>query len=85
MGPGIFFVDKKDKTLRFCTDYQYLNQIIVKNKHPLPLIDSVHEQLHPATIFSKLDLRYSYHLVRIKDGNEWKTAYRTPLGHLNTL
>lgn len=56
-------------------DYRGLNQITVKNKYPLPLIDSVHHQLHSATIFSKLDLHNAYYLVRIKEGDEWEIAF----------
>lgn len=82
---GFFFVDKKDKTLRPCIDYRGLNDITIKNKYPLPLIDSAFEPLHKATIFSKLDLRNAYHLVRIRQGDEWKTAFNTPLGHFEYL
>uniref|UniRef100_A0A3Q3FUQ0 ribonuclease H n=1 Tax=Kryptolebias marmoratus TaxID=37003 RepID=A0A3Q3FUQ0_KRYMA len=85
LGAGFFFVEKKDKTLRPCIDFRGLNQITVKNRYPLPLIDSVHERLHSATIFSKLDLRNAYHLVRIREGDEWKTAFKTPLGHFKYL
>ncbi|XP_055015782.1 uncharacterized protein LOC129410863 [Boleophthalmus pectinirostris] len=62
-----------------------LNDITVKNKYPLPLIDSAFEPLHQATIFTKLDLRNAYHLVRIRQGDEWKTAFNTPLGHFEYL
>ena len=82
IGGGVFFVDKKDKTLRPCIDFRGLNDITVKNKYPLPLIDSAFGFLHQATIFSKLDLRNAYHLVRIK---EWKTAFKKPLGHFEYL
>lgn len=85
VGAGFFFVAKKDKTLRPCIDYRGLNQITVKNKYPLPLIDSVFQQLHSARVFSKLDLRNAYHLVRIRQGDEWKTAFKTPLGHFEYL
>uniref|UniRef100_A0A3Q3FKI6 Gypsy retrotransposon integrase-like protein 1 n=1 Tax=Kryptolebias marmoratus TaxID=37003 RepID=A0A3Q3FKI6_KRYMA len=85
VGAGFFFVEKKDKSLRPCIDYRGLNQITIKNKYPLPLIDSVHQQLHAAKIFTKLDLRNAYHLVRIREGDEWKTAFKTPLGHFEYL
>lgn len=81
VGAGFFFVTKKDKTLHPCIDYQGLNNITIKNKYPLPLIDSIRKQLQSVTNFIKLDLRNAYHLVRIKEGDEWKTAFRTPLGH----
>lgn len=82
---GFFFVGKKDGSLRPCIDYRGLNNITVKNKYPLPLINSAFEPLHGATIFSKLDLRNAYHLVRIREGDEWKTAFNTPLGHYEYL
>lgn len=85
LGAGFFFVEKKDKTLRPCIDFRGLNNITIKNKYPLPLISSAFEPLQGATVFTKLDLRNAYHLVRIKDGDEWKTAFNTPLGHFEYL
>ena len=82
---GVFFVSKKDKSLRPCIDFRGLNDITVKNMYPLPLIDSAFGPLHQSTVFSKLDLRNAYHLVRIKQGDEWKTAFNTPLGHFEYL
>ncbi|KAK9513191.1 hypothetical protein VZT92_026747 [Zoarces viviparus] len=84
-GAGFFFVEKKDKTLRPCIDYRGLNEITVKNRYPLPLIATAFELLQGATIFSKLDLRNAYHLVRIREGDEWKTAFNTPKGHYEYL
>ena len=81
LGAGFFFVGKKDGSLRPCIDYRGLNNITVKNKYPLPLISSAFIPLHGASIFTKLDLRNAYHLVRIRKGDEWKTAFKTPLGH----
>ena len=78
-------MDKKDKTLWPYIDYRGLNNITVKNKYPLPLIDSAFEPLPQATIFTKLDLRNAYHLVHIRHGDEWKTAFNTPLGHFEYL
>lgn len=85
VGAGFFFVEKKDKTLRPGIDYRGLNNITVKNKYPLPLIDSAFEPLHNATVFSKLDLCKAYHLIRIKEGDEWKTAFNSPFGHFEYL
>ena len=84
-GAGFFFVEKKDKTLRPCIDYRGLNEITVKNRYPLPLIASAFELLEGATVFTKLDLRNAYHLVRIREGDEWKTAFNTPTGHYEYL
>ena len=78
---GFFFVAKKDGGLRPCIDYRALNNITVKNKYPLPLLSSTFEPLTHARVFTKLDLRNAYHLVRIKEGHEWKTAFNTHLGH----
>ncbi len=80
-GAGFFFVKKKDGSLRPCIDYRGLNDITVKNRYPLPLMSSAFEILQGAKIFTKLDLRNAYHLVRIKEGDEWKTAFNTPVGH----
>ena len=52
-----------------------------KNRYPLPLMSSAFEILQGARFFTKLDLRNAYHLVRIREGDEWKTAFNTPLGH----
>jgi hypothetical protein len=84
-GAGFFFVSKKNKSLRPCIDYRGLNNITVKNRYLLPLISSGFELLQGATIFSKLDLRNAYHLVRISEGDEWKTAFNTPSGHYEYL
>lgn len=84
VGARFFFVGKKDGTQRPSIDYRVLNQITIKNKYPLTLNDSVHE-LHSAKIFTKLDLRNAYHLVLIRKGDEWKTAFKTSLGHFKYL
>ncbi len=81
VGAGFFFVTKKDGSLRPCIDYRGLNNITVKNTYPLPLMSSAFERLQGASIFTKLDLRNAYHLVRIREGDEWKTAFNTPRGH----
>ena len=78
---GFFFVKKKDGTLRPCIDYRELNAITIRNTYPLPLMSSNFEPLLGATVFTKLDLRNAYHLVRIREGDEWKTAFKTPRGH----
>ncbi len=84
-GAGFFFVGKKDGSLRPCIDYRGLNSITVKNTYPLPLMSSAFERLQGASIFTKLDLRNAYHLVRIREGDEWKTAFNTPRGHFEYL
>ena len=78
-------MSKKDSTLRPCIDFCGLNNITVKNKYPLPLLDAAFTPLQGASVFTKLDLRNAYHLVRIKEGDEWKTDFNTPLGHFEYL
>ena len=80
-GAPILFAKKKDGTLRLCVDYRALNALTVKNRHPLPLIQESLDQLTTGRYFSKLDMRDAYHRVRIKPGDEWKTAFRTRYGH----
>jgi hypothetical protein len=80
-GAPILFVKKKDGTMRLCVDYRGLNRITVKNRHPLPLITESLERLAQAKFYTKLDVREAYHRIRIKKGDEWKTAFRTRYGH----
>ncbi|KAK3531146.1 hypothetical protein QTP70_013246 [Hemibagrus guttatus] len=82
---SLFFVAKKDGGLRPCIDYRALNRITVKFRYPLPLIPVALEHLRGATIFTKLDLRSAYNLIRIHEGDEWKTAFVTPTGHYEYL
>ncbi|XP_073420982.1 coiled-coil domain-containing protein 24 isoform X1 [Dendrobates tinctorius] len=84
-GAGFFFVKKKDGTLRPCIDTRCLNEITIKNRYPLPLIPELFDHLRGARVFSKLDLRGAYNLVRIRAGDEWKTAFNTRDGHYEYL
>lgn len=85
VGAGFFFVKKKDGSLRPCIDYRGLNHITSRNRYPLPLMEAAFVPLQRARVFTKLDLRCAYHLVRIREGDEWKTAFNTPLGHYEYL
>ncbi|KAK3532221.1 hypothetical protein QTP86_009498 [Hemibagrus guttatus] len=78
---SIFFAAKKYDGLRPCIDYRALNKITVKFRYPLPLVPAALERLRGATVFTKLDLRSAYNLIRIRKGDEWKTAFVTPTGH----
>ncbi len=82
---SFFYVAKKDGGLRPCIDYRALNKITVKFRYPLPLVPAALEHLRGATVFSKLDLRSVYNLIRIREGDEWKTAFITPTGHYEYL
>ncbi|KAJ1025571.1 hypothetical protein NDA18_003914 [Ustilago nuda] len=82
---GVLFVPKKDGGLRLCVDYHGLNEITVKNRAPLPLIEEQLFLLRKARIYTKLDLRAAYNLIRIAKGDEWKTAFGTQLGFYEYL
>ena len=78
----VVMVEKKDVTLRFCIDFRKLNNVTVKDAHPLPRIDDILEALKDAKIFSTLDLKSGYWHVPIKEEHKSKTAYRTSSGQL---
>ena len=73
---------KKDCTLKFCIDFRKLNDVTVKDAHPLPRIDDALEALKGAKIFSTLDLKSRYWQVPIKEDYKSKTAFRTSSGQL---
>ncbi|EPQ25611.1 uncharacterized protein PFL1_06929 [Pseudozyma flocculosa PF-1] len=76
----VLYVPKKDGSLCLCVDYRGLNKITVKNRTPLPLIDKMLGLLRRAKVYTKLDLRAAYNLIRIAAGDEWKTAFGTDFG-----
>lgn len=76
----VLFVKKPGGGLRLCVDYRALNAITKKNLYPLPRIDDSLRQLLKAKIFTRLDLRGAYNQIRIKPGDEPKTAFRTRYG-----
>ena len=76
----ILFVKKKDGSLCLCVDYRALNDITINDWYPLPRIEETLNQIQGAKFFTRLDLRSAYNLIRIKDGEEWKTAFRTRYG-----
>jgi transposase InsO family protein len=80
-GYPVMFVPKKNGKLRLCVDFRKLNDITIKNRYPLPNIGELRDRLSHAEIFTALDLRGAYNLIRMKEGEEWKTAFRTRYGH----
>jgi hypothetical protein len=80
-GAPIIFVPKKDGSLRLCVDYRGLNELTIKNRYPLPLIGETMDRLSGARIYTQLDIQDAYHRIRIRKGDEWKTAFRTRYGH----
>jgi hypothetical protein len=71
------FVKKKDQSLRLCVDYRPLNAVTAKNKYPLPRIDILFDQLAGARVFSKVNLRLSYHQIKIRPKDVPKIAFPT--------
>ncbi|KAI5116942.1 hypothetical protein M0805_001498 [Coniferiporia weirii] len=78
MASPFFFIGKKDNELRACQDYCALNEGTIKNTYPLPLISELMDKLKGAKYFTKLDLRSGYNNICIKDGDQWKAAFKTP-------
>jgi hypothetical protein len=80
MASPFFFVGKKDGKLRPCQDYRYLNSRTIKHAYLLPLISKIVDQVKGWTHFTKLDLRSRYNNICIKDGNQWKAAFKMKRG-----
>jgi len=76
----VFFVGKKDGKKRMVQDYKYLNEWTIKNNYPLPLILDVLENIGTKKVFTKMDLRWGYNNVRIKERDEWKATFMMPEG-----
>jgi len=74
----VFFVGKKDGKKQMVQDYRYLNKWTIKNNYPLPLISNVVENIGTKKVFTKMDLRWGYNNIWIKEGDEWKVAFMTP-------
>uniref|UniRef100_A0A8H7K2A6 Reverse transcriptase n=1 Tax=Bionectria ochroleuca TaxID=29856 RepID=A0A8H7K2A6_BIOOC len=79
-GYPVMFVPKKNGKLRLVVDYRQLNKITRKDRTPLPLITELRDRLWGKQWFTALDLKGAYNLIRIKEGDEWKTAFRTKFG-----
>jgi hypothetical protein len=77
---SFFFIKKKDGKLRPVQDYRVLNKWTVRNQYPLPLITALIRDLGGAHIYTKLDVRWGYNNVRIKEGDEYKAAFKTRRG-----
>src|SRR3979490_2210046 len=84
-GAPVLFVRKKDSSLQLCVDFRGLNRITKKDRYPLPLITDLLDAPKKARIYTKIDLRHAYHLVRIAEGDKWKTAFRTHYGSFEWL
>jgi hypothetical protein len=75
-----FFVGKKDGKSRPVVDYRKLNSFTVPDRYPLPLIQELVDKVWDARLFSKMDVRAGYNNIRIKEGDEYKAAFKTNMG-----
>ena len=80
MSSLVFFIKKKDSSLRLVQDYRALNAITVKNKYPLPLISELINKLQGTRYFTKLNVCWGFNNVQMKEGDEWKAAFWTNQG-----
>ncbi len=76
-GVPVLFVKKKDGSLRLCVDYRKLNKVTIKNKCPLPRINDLFDHLQGVCVFSKVDLQFGYHQLKVKAEDISKIAFRT--------
>nr|GFA11179.1 putative reverse transcriptase domain-containing protein [Tanacetum cinerariifolium] len=80
-GASVLFVKKKNGSFQMCIDYTELNKLMIKNRYPLPRIDDLFDQLYGSSFYSKIDLRYGYHQLRIREEDILITSFRTCYGH----
>ena len=69
------FILKKDGKRRIVQDYQYVNKFTVKNSYPLLLISDLVDNIGTKRVFTKMDLRWGYNNIRIKEGDEWSSVH----------
>lgn len=81
-GVHVLFMKKKDGSMSMCIDYWQLNGVTVMKKYPLSHINDLLDQLQGASVFSKINLRYEYDHLKIKDSNILQTYFLTRYNHM---
>ena len=80
----MLLVEKKDGSLKMVVDYRALNEVMIKNKYPLSMINDLFDQLQGAKVFSKIDLQSGYNQLKIQEHDIPKTTFTTRYGYIST-
>lgn len=84
-GAPVLFIKKLGGGLRFCVDYRTLNAVMERDRYPILLVRETLQLMSGATWLSKIDVRAAFHRLRVTEGHEWKTAFRTRFGSFEWL